>query len=411
MNINLKNILFSDTSKDTTIVFLGTGTNVFLAGLFVIVVPRILGPSDYGIFSTVVATGIMAANIANFGIDSGILKFVTPKSPNREIYLSLAFRSYVILGLTTAIIGLTFAPLLAQVLNHSEISNFLRLAFVSVILVLITNFFVASLQAQKDFFKASLVHISANFVRLILLGIAAFFMTLNLTFLTILFFLVPVISAVLGNMFFKFDYKRESSGHFLTFHKYNLWVAFSLIISSIPIDNYLLLKIKGPIATGLYAAPFKALTFVYQFAANFSRVLAPRFSSFETRKKARNYFFKSLGIVAIAAVGLLIVGIVGSPVIHLLFGSSFLPSESIFPILTGGFIFFFASTVPSAAILYFMGRSQVVFWVTLARFMVFFILLFVLIPTYSLTGAAVSYLIIEAITFFSLFVYCLIKFR
>jgi len=77
-----KNLLLSDTGKDTGIVLAGTLINVIVGGLFFILAPRILGPADYGLFATVVATGLMAAAIANFGIDTGILRFAKETGNN-----------------------------------------------------------------------------------------------------------------------------------------------------------------------------------------------------------------------------------------------------------------------------------------------------------------------------------------
>ena len=71
----IKNLILTDTGKDAVIVSIGTFINIVAGGLFFILTPRILGPEDYGLFSTVIATGLMAASIANFGIDTGILKF------------------------------------------------------------------------------------------------------------------------------------------------------------------------------------------------------------------------------------------------------------------------------------------------------------------------------------------------
>src|SRR3990167_9590619 len=113
MKTLIKNFLYSETSKDTMIVFLTTGVNIFIAGLFFVFVPRILGPSDFGIFATVVATGILAINVANFGIDSGILRFVSGKEKNNP-YLALAFKVYLVLGLLTAGMGFLISPLLAN---------------------------------------------------------------------------------------------------------------------------------------------------------------------------------------------------------------------------------------------------------------------------------------------------------
>ena len=179
------------------------------------------------------------------------------------------------------------------------------------------------------------------------------------------------------------------------------------MIASIPMDNYFLLKSAGASQTGLYAAPFKILTFVYQFAGNFTRVLAPRFTSFDTKEKTRVFAFKSFGIVVIMSAFLIVLAVVGVPIISLVFGSSFSGSAEIFRILTLGFIFFFAGTVPSAIILYYFGKSQVTFFITALRLVVFAALLYFLVPKMQAVGAAVSYSLAEGVTFLLLAIYSL----
>ena len=400
----IENLLYTETGKDTVIVFLTTGINIFIAGLFFVLVPRILGPSDFGIFATVVATGILATNIANFGIDSGILRFVSGREKNNP-YLALAFKAYLVLGLLTAGIGFLISPLLANLLGYNQIIPLLRIAFISTIFILFTNFYVAALQARKEFVKASLVNISSNLSKLVILAIAAVFFSIGLYWITIIFFFTTIISVIVGKVLLPFELKSKSVKNPLIFFNYNLWIALSLIIASIPLDNYFLLKSAGASQTGLYAAPFKILTFVYQFAGNFTRVLAPRFTSFDTKEKTRVFAFKSFGIVVIMSAFLVVLAIVGVPIISLVFGSSFSGSAELFRILTLGFIFFFAGTVPSAIILYYFGKSQVTFFITALRLVVFAALLYFLVPKMQAVGAAVSYSIAEGVTFLLLAIY------
>src|SRR3990167_6596257 len=400
----IENLFYTETGKDTIIVFLATGINIFIAGLFFVFAPRILGPSDFGIFATIVATGILATNIANFGIDSGILRFVSGKERNNP-YLALAFRAYLVLGLLTAVIGFFISPLLANLLEYRQIVPLLRIAFISTIFILFTNFYVAALQARKEFVKASLVNISSNLSKLVMLAIAAVFFSIGLYSITIIFFFTTIISVIVGKVLLPFELKSKSIKNPLVIFNYNLWIALSLIIASIPLDNYFLLKSAGAVQTGLYAAPFKILTFVYQFAGNFTRVLAPRFTSFDTKEKARKFAFKSFGIVVLMAFALAVLALVGTPIISLVFGSSFSGSAGIFKILTLGFIFFFAGAVPSAIILYYLGKSQIVFIFTVIKIFIFVLLLYILVPKLQASGAAISYVVAEAMTFFSLGIY------
>ena len=406
-----KSLFFTDTGKDTSIVFIGTLINVTAGGLFFILVPRILGPSDYGLFSTIVATGLMAATIANFGIDTGILRFTHKDSDQSNAIFSLALKSYLLSGLLIGVFGVLLAPILANYLNHPEIMQLLRIAFASIIFLLLTNFFVAGLQSKKEFLKASIVNISSNVARLAILVISFFFLSIGLYFLTILFFFITLVSVVVGKMYLSFRIVKTDKSLVKNYFKYNFWIAAALIISAIPFDNYFLLKLAGPVAAGLYAAPFKILTFSYQFGGNFTRVLASRFSSFDTNEKTILYAKKAAIIPVLLSLGLVFLVLFSTPITLLLFGEKYQQASQILQVLSIGFIFFFLSTIPSSIILYYFGKSSVSFGITLVRYFFFIALLLFLVPSQKALGGAIAFSTSEFAAFLLMIGYMLLKFQ
>ena len=407
---HIKELLSSETGKNTSVVFVGTLINVFAGGLFFILVPRLLGPSNFGIFSTVVATGLLATAVANFGIDTGILKFAKDSTYANAVF-SIALKSYILLGLATAILGFVLARPIAIFLGQPQIALFLRIAFAFTIFLLLTNFYVSALQSQKQFIKASIVNISSNIGRIVLLAIAAYFFTVGLYFVTMLFFSVTVISVVIGASMLTFKYQSKSDIKINEFHKYNLWIAASLILASIPFDNYFLLKISGPIQTGLYAAPFKILTFAYQFGGNFTRVLATRFTSFDSHEKAKAFSLKSMTFVWVFILALLFLITQSGPIVTVLFGQGYLDAVPVMRILALGFVFFFAATIPSSIILYYFGKSNISFVITFLRYLAFVILLLVLIPAQNAIGAAYAFTLSEGFALALMTLYVLLKFQ
>lgn len=395
----VKNLFYTDTAKDTLIVSLGTIINVVAGGLFFILAPRILGPADYGLFSTVVATGLMAASIANFGIDTGILKFAKFGDSDFNKILSLAIKSYIIFGLVVAALGLLFAPLIAEFLGQKQITNLLRIAFIGNIFILLTNFYVAGMQAKREFTKASIVIISSNILRILILALSAYFLTIGLLSLTLIFFSVTFVSVIIGKFSLPFSLEKTNKKKLIDFHKYNFFIAISLIISTIPFDNYFLLKIAGPVQTGLYAAPLKILTFTYQLGGNFSRVLAPRFALFDTKEKVIAYSRKAAAIVFILISGLILFIIFAESFSNLLFGSEFKNSVAIMQILSLGFIFFTASIIPSAVILFYFGKSGTLFRITVIKYISFAVFLTLLIPDFGAIGAALAFTASETFSF------------
>ena len=411
---NLINLSFTQTGKDTGVVFLGTLINIIIGGLFFILAPRILGPADYGLFSVILATGLMVFNFANFGIDTGILRFIKPgqKETNQK-YLKLAFKAYLAIGFLIFSLGYVFSPIIAQFLDAPQTENLLRIAFGATMFSLLGNFFVAVLQTQKQFIKASAVNISANAARLVILAIASYFLTIDLHFLTILVYAVTILYVIFGKIFVPLDFLRvqEEHLHFKNFFGYNFWVAASLAISAIPFDNYLLVKIAGPVATGLYAAPMKILAMTYQFAGSFSRVLASRYSSFDSNRKAIEFSQKATPLVLAVFFGLLVISFLANPIVRLFFGNQYQQSIQIFRITSVGMAFFFADTIPVSIILYYFGRSKVTFYVTVWHYLIYVLLLLYFIPRQSALGAAIAFSISEIITFLTLSAYVVFKFR
>ena len=411
---NLINLSFTQTGKDTGVVFLGTLINIIVGGLFFILAPRILGPADYGLFSVILATGLMVFNFANFGIDTGILRFIKPgqKETNQK-YLKLAFKAYLAIGFLIFSLGYVFSPIIAQFLDAPQTENLLRIAFGATMFSLLGNFFVAVLQTQKQFIQASAVNISANAARLVILAIASYFLTIDLHFLTILVYAVTILYVIFGKIFVPLDFLRvqEEHLHFKNFFGYNFWVAASLAISAIPFDNYLLVKIAGPVATGLYAAPMKILAMTYQFAGSFSRVLASRYSSFDSNRKAIEFSQKATPLVLAVFFGLLVISFLANPIVRLFFGNQYQQSIQIFRITSVGMAFFFADTIPVSIILYYFGRSKVTFYVTVWHYLIYVLLLLYFIPRQSALGAAIAFSISEIITFLTLVTYVVFKFK
>lgn len=411
MNLkSLAQIFFLKTNQDSGIVLLGTALNIIAGGLFFILTPRLLGPVNYGLFSTVIATGLLATSIANFGIDTGILRFMSTSSENKNKYLSLAFKSYIILGLSVSILGIITSSLIAQLLNQPQISFLLKIAFSSTIFLLLSNFYTAALQAKKEFFKASVVNISSNVARIVILLILSVTVTISLNLITVLFFFITIISALCGRIFLPFKFEKNSKEDFTRFFRFNIFISASLIVSSIPFDNYLLLKIAGPLATGLYAAPLKFLTFGYQFGGNFSKVIATDLTQAKNIKDAFISAKKTTPVLWFFILGLVILFIFSKPINNLFFGESFRDSVVIMRILILGFAFFFLSILPSSIILYHFGKSEISFLITLIKYIFYIAMLYFFIPLYKANGAAWAFSLSELFSFVLMLIFVFKKY-
>lgn len=392
---------FSAQNKDTLVVLVGTVVNALVGGIFFIIAPRMIGPENYGLFAVVIATAILIVNFANLGIDSGILRFSSEGAgvKSKKI-LKLALEIYLAIGILALVIGFILSPQIAQFFGQAELSDLFKIAFSSVIFFLLTNFFVATLQARKEFFKATLVGLIQNSLRLLLLALAAYFYVVDLYMLTVLFFGVTIISVITGAVLTKLDFLKteDHRTELKGFLNYNLWLAGSFAIASFPFDNYLLLKLAGPVATGLYAAPLKLFSIADQLAGNYSRVLAPTFArstSLEIVKIVKN----TLWIIIPASFVLIILSMAAEPLVSLLLGASYIEAVPIFRIISLASIFTFATAIPASITLYFLKNSKATFYITVILIIFWLLANIILIPQFKEMGAAYAYLVSEVLAF------------
>lgn len=404
----VKNFLHAQ-NEDTLIVLGGTVLNALVGGLFFIFAPRLIGPENYGLFAVVTSTAILIVNFANLGIDSGILRFVGEgDSTKAHKILKLALEVYLAIGIVALAFGFLFSGQISEFFGKSELTGLFKIAFGAVIFFLLTNFFIATLQARKEFLKATSVGLLQNSLRLLLLGLAAYFYTVDLYVLTFLFFAVTIVSVITGALLTKMDflYVQNHRSEFKGFFNYNMWLAASFAISSFPFDNYLLLKIAGPISTGLYAAPLKLFTITDQLAGNYSRVLAPTFAK-STKHEVAKAIKNSLWITVPAGFVLILLSNASAPLVNLLLGNEYKNSAPIFSIVAIASIFTFATAIPVSITMYFFKNSKITFYISAVVIIFWLSTNLILIPLYKEIGAAYAYLISEILAFllFSFYVF------
>ena len=390
-------LIKTDTGKDTSIVFLGTAVNLTAGAIFFIITPRILGPEDYGLFATIITTGTFAATLANFGLDTGILKFAYRE--NAQYVLALIFKLYIALGIIAAVIGILMSGPIAYFLNIRQGEGLLQIAFASTILLLLTNYFVAALQAKKEFTKASIVSFSSNIARIFIIILALFVVHINLLFVVCLYFLINIVSIALGFVFSAPNLNAEKTIEPKKIALFSMWIAPTIILASIPLDNFFLIKLAGAKEAGIYAAPFKLLTVAYGLGTALSRVFSTRFANFSNNLQVIEYAKKAVVFPAFLVVGFIVLILIAPIVINLFFGSNYLESINVLRIQAIGFIFFLAAIVPASIILYYFGKPKVTFFISVLATLIYTVFLYLFVPPLKSVGASMAFALNELITF------------
>jgi O-antigen/teichoic acid export membrane protein len=180
------------------------------------------------------------------------------------------------------------------------------------------------------------------------------------------------------------------------------------------IDTILLRPMKGEAAVGYYNAAYRILVFTIMVPVLFNQVIFPVFSGcfadlkghFDRLSRIFRRAVLYMGITGIPAA--LVLFFFSEPLIVLICGDSFLPSARCLVILSLAMVAIFL-TYPHTSILVSSGRQILFAWIAGLSGLFNVILNLILIPKYSIEGAAWATVITEVVVLLAA-LYCVWRF-
>ncbi len=408
MKQELAQILKTKTIQHSFVTISGTLINGVLGGLFFLILARSLGPQNFGILSFSIVVLTLIADIADLGVNTGVINFMSKHFLVDQLkvkqVLKLSLESKVVVWLLILIIGWQVMPYISnEVLQKPELDFYLRLSLVGAGGAMLFSLAASSLQAMQFFKQWSLISISMNAVRLIVVLILIYGLILTPTNAMIIYLAVTFLGFLISLIFLPKDFittKNEIAQFGSLFH-FNKWVALTIMLSAISsrIDSIFLTKIGSLSQVGIYSVASQLASYVPQLSTAIAVVVAPKFGSFTNKKDATAYFYKlQLLCIALGLMGLLIIPVAWF-LIPAIYGSSYQESSLIFALLFLGNLIFFISTPAHQAIYYFFSSSKVAFFITLFIFVMNIFLMWFMISWFGLMGAALSVLLISLLNF------------
>ena len=99
----------SKIGKDSAVVLFGNFLSAGLGFSSTILITRTLGPSEFGLFSIALAVMGLASQISDFGISTGLVRFVSlylkADSQKANLMLKVSLKLEIIIGLIIFLIG------------------------------------------------------------------------------------------------------------------------------------------------------------------------------------------------------------------------------------------------------------------------------------------------------------------
>lgn len=389
----------TSTARDTFVLFAGNLASSFWGFLFVLILARALSIADFGIFSAAYNLVIMLASVADIGISTGSVNFISENLARGAVdkaneYIKASFTIRLIIVLSISLLVAVFAPFISSTLLATRDPKIALWVALIPIFLFPDLFFPFILQAKKKFLQSAVVD-NAFYIARLLFALAFYLiggLTIDKAFWAFgVGFLASVVFILifLRTGFLKAKPRREEYKNLLRFSS---WIAVNRIVSSVSgrLDVQMLASMAGAVATGFYSIPSRLAAFIIILSSSFSSVLAPRMAGFGDKEKEKRYIVKStLALLPIAA-GVIVWIILAKPFILLLFGDKYLDSVPIFRALAAAQLPFLFSVPSVTAIIYSLKKTVFIGSFSFFQITAIFLLNYFLIPKFGPIGPTIT---------------------
>jgi len=395
----LRSLAFSATAKDTFVLFSGNVMSAFWSFLFTLFVARALSVYDFGIFSAAINLVTIFSSLADIGISSGSVNFVSGhiargehEKANEYIKASFIIRLVIVIAISAVVA--VFAPFVSKTLLATRDPMIAVWSAIIPVFVFPDAFFPYILQAKKKFLHSTIIDNAFYLARF--LFAFAFFVVGGLTMSRAFWAFGAgfVVEIILILIFIKTDFLRSKpqKGEYKNLLKFSGWMGVNKIISSVSgkLDIQMLAVMSGATVTGLYSIPSKLAGFIAVLSGSFSSVLAPRLAGFGNRASEKSYIIKSVLALLPVTAGIIVWIIFAKPFIILLFGTKYLASVPIFQLFAVAEIPFLFTAPSVSAIIYSMKKTVYIGAFSFFQLAAIFLMDLFLIPKYGPFGPVIT---------------------
>ena len=353
-------LLKSQTSKDTVISLIGLAGTAGIGFIYTVILARYLEPSSFGVYSSITALASIIYSVGDFGFTSAIINFL-PKLKDRVqtvINTGLTFQLLIALGfLISFIIVSTFN----QVIIPGSLPYHLILAGILVVNYLVFNLIQSIFSSERRFWRISIGQILDSGIKISLV-----FILLSTSKLSIATAITANIISSLFALVFTFGHRfvvirlKIDKPIFSSMVVYAKWIAVSRVFTVMvsKVDVLLINILATSYLAGIYSAANRVTLVFALLISSLNSVVNPRFSSFNTKEKIRNYIKKLFVFVALFATLMLIMIMLAEPLITFVYGDKYTQAIPVFRALTLGMIPFLFSIVVTPPLLYSYGQSS-----------------------------------------------------
>lgn len=406
--IHINSIVRSNLFKNLSITFFENVIVKILCFITTLVIIRSLDPTEFGIYSFIMANTFTLAGMFDFGMENTAIRFFNQNKDLKNNIFGLYFcvKSCILIFMTLMFI--IFGKLLLEGIHKQEIIQYIP--YFLVIFVGESLFFVNDtyLQAIQKFNHRAIINVSRRVLALFLLLMFFIKKTIYIKYIMLINFLSVVFVLIFIKryiiFFTTFVQERVPVGLLKEIFHYQKWMIFLSIVNGIltTIDINMLSIWIDYKQLGIYAAAYNLLAVVSFLPLIFGKVILPKMTEIKGNAVFDITLKMTKMIIAISFFVLMFLPLFKF-VVPIVFGMKYIQSVIILQILSIATLISFIS-IPVEICMYNVGKPKFIVIFKYFQLALIVILNVLTIPRYGMTFAAVNLVIARAF-------YALVLFR
>ena len=396
----LSKVRHSEGIKQTSTTIVGNVLATGMAAASLILISRLLGPSQFGEFSVGISIVLILSRINDLGLNATQTKFI-PKFKNnfQEINQSFGYtlKIKLVFSILIFLVGILLSPKIASLLHfHSAFFLSLCTTWYEQLLTL--------LQALHRFKQAVLANATQALIKLV--G-ATFFFSSNVAMsfpIFVFYSFVPLIPVLLSKLFlpswFKPDLKQIKRSNQLQIWQMAKYSSVGFITSGL-IGNVDILFVRHYLdsyETGLLAGVTRIASMLLIIAFSLASVLNARVSKYQTKEHLSSYIRKSFLFLILVGAGFLLFLPFTKLLILITIGPEYVSGISIMYILTAS-AFITVASVPFLALFYSLKADWYFLFAGISQTIIIILGNLLFVPEYGILASALTKLVISVLLF------------
>lgn len=390
--------------RDVSLVYFGSiinGVSLFLINL---VLARALEKDWFAIFSLAILALSTAAEMSDFGLNGGLLRFAPAYLASGEenklkqlVKTIWRWRLWLSIVLTVGGIILAY-PISQYIFKQPLLTRYFAFSFLGIGGVILLGFISAYLQASQRFFQNSLIQVIKGLSRLILVVVLAWLGVRNLYVFLGIYIIIPWILFAFSHHYLPkrftsvvIDDEVKKSLH-KQLARFSFWLtiwSLSAIVAS-RVDQVMLSYLLGLSDVALYAVAFQ-FVYLYSLASQaISSVLLPKINQLQSKEEIALFVKKVFRwLIPVIILGLIVV-YPSQYVIEWLFGQKYVAAMPLYLVLSVSMLLSLIA-IPFSLVITVYNKTQLVAFSGFLQLIINVVLNFLFIPKFGNLGAALTF--------------------